>query len=453
MTGRYKAYPEYKDSTIDWVGDIPSSWVVKPTFSVFDPSVNKNTDGRETTVLSLSYGNIVERNVETNFGLLPESFNTYQIVDNGDLILRLTDLQNDKKSLRVGLVKQKGVITSAYLKLGVTKSIEPRFAYRLLHSYDTTKVFYGMGGGLRQSMKFEDFRRLPIVLPSYEEQQKIANFLDHETAKIDTLIAKQEKLIELLKEKRQAVISHSVTKGLNSDVPMKDSGVEWLGEVPEHWDLLKLRFISSFGRGLGITKANLQDTGIPCVSYGEVHSKYGFEVNVDKHALKCVSQTYLETNPECLLVEGDVIFADTSEDQDGSGNFTQLCGKERIFAGYHTVVVRFNVDLCNRFMAYVFDSESFRNQIRTSVKGVKVFSVTQAILKNATTWLPPIKEQESIAHHLDSITLKIDSLISNQEQAIVLMQERKTALISAAVTGKIDVRDWQEPTYQESEQR
>ncbi|WP_158122354.1 hypothetical protein [Vibrio vulnificus] len=147
MTGRYKAYPEYKDSTIDWVGDIPSSWVVKPTFSVFDPSVNKNTDGRETTVLSLSYGNIVERNVETNFGLLPESFSTYQIVDNGDLILRLTDLQNDKKSLRVGLVKQKGVITSAYLKLGVTKSIEPRFAYRLLHSYDTTKVFYGMGGG------------------------------------------------------------------------------------------------------------------------------------------------------------------------------------------------------------------------------------------------------------------------------------------------------------------
>lgn len=440
MTGRYKAYPEYKDSGIDWVGDIPSSWCVKPTYSVFDPSVTKNSDGQEKTVLSLSYGRIIVRDVEANFGLLPESFNTYQIVNDGDLILRLTDLQNDKKSLRVGLVKQTGIITSAYLKLHSSDFIEPRFAYRLLHSYDTTKVFYGMGGGLRQSMKFEDFRRLPIIVPPFEEQQRIANFLDLETAKIDTLITKQEKLIELLKEKRQAVISHAVTKGLNPDAPMKDSGVEWLGEVPEHWDLLKLRFISSFGRGLGITKANLQDTGIPCVSYGEVHSKYGFEVNVDKHALKCVSQTYLETNPECLLVEGDVIFADTSEDQDGSGNFTQLCGKKRVFAGYHTVVVRFNVDLCSRFMAYVFDSESFRNQIRTSVKGVKVFSVTQAILKNATTWLPPIKEQESIVCHLDNITLKIDSLISNQEQAIVLMQERKTALISAAVTGKIDVR-------------
>ncbi|EGQ7929641.1 restriction endonuclease subunit S [Vibrio vulnificus] len=443
MTGRYKVYPEYKKSSIDWVGDIPSTWLVKPTFSVFEPSVNKNTDGRETTVLSLSYGNIIERNVETNFGLLPESFNTYQIVDNGDLILRLTDLQNDKKSLRVGLVKQKGIITSAYLKLGVTKSIEPRFAYRLLHSYDTTKVFYGMGGGLRQSMKFEDFRRLPIVLPPYEEQQKIANFLDHETAKIDTLIAKQEKLIELLKEKRQAVISHVVTKGLNPHAPMKDSGVELLGEVPEHWELSKLRFMSSFGRGLGITKANLHETGVPCVSYGEVHSKYGFEVNADKHALKCVSEAYLENNPECLLSEGDIIFADTSEDQDGAGNFTQISGSQRIFAGYHTVVVKLSFEIYKRFMAYVFDSESFRNQIRTSVKGVKVFSVTQAILKNSTIWLPPVKEQKAITEHLDNITSKIDRLISNQNKAIKLMRERKIALISAAVTGKIDVRDWQ----------
>ena len=197
MTGRYKAYPEYKDSEIEWVGDIPASWTVKPTFSVFDPSVSKNTEGQESTVLSLSYGNIVERDVDTNFGLLPESFNTYQIVRDGDLILRLTDLQNDKKSLRVGLVKQTGIITSAYLKLRSNQSIDSRFAYRLLHSYDTTKVFYGMGGGLRQSMKFEDFRRLPILVPPLEEQQKIANFLDHETPKIDTLIAKQEKLIEL----------------------------------------------------------------------------------------------------------------------------------------------------------------------------------------------------------------------------------------------------------------
>ena len=204
--------------------------------------MKKNLKGLEGNILSLSYGSIVRRNVEDNSGLLPESFNTYQIVDYGDIILRLTDLQNDKRSLRVGLVKETGIITSAYMKLSAIKTINPFFAYRLLHSYDTAKVFYNMGGGLRQSMKFEDFRRLPILLPSLQEQKEIADFLEHETAKIDTLIAKQERLIELLKEKRQAVISHAVTKGLDPTVPMKESGVEWLGEVPAHWIINQLKF-------------------------------------------------------------------------------------------------------------------------------------------------------------------------------------------------------------------
>ncbi|ARM34977.1 hypothetical protein B0B39_16300 [Legionella longbeachae] len=241
MTIRYKVYPEYKDSGVEWVGDIPTTWQVNPSFSVFDPSTEKNSEGQEETVLSLSYGNINVRDVENNFGLLPESFNTYQIVDKGDIILRLTDLQNDKKSLRVGFAKQRGIITSAYLKLKSKKNLEPRFAYRLLHSYDTTKVFYGMGGGLRQSMNFEDFRRLPVLIPPIEEQRAIADFLDKQTAKIDTLIEKQKRLIQLLEEKSQAMISHAVTKGLNPNVKMKDSVTEWLGEVPEHWNIKKIK--------------------------------------------------------------------------------------------------------------------------------------------------------------------------------------------------------------------
>ena len=229
---KYQLYPEYKDSGVEWVGDMPRHWQSKPAFAVVMDECIKNSDGAESNVLSLSYGNIVERDVETNFGLLPESFNTYQIVNPGDIILRLTDLQNDKRSLRVGRSTLQGIITSAYLKLSCSGELNDRYAYRLLHSYDTTKVFYGMGGGLRQSMKFEDFRRLPFLVPPLEEQRTIAAFLDHETARIDRLIAQQQRLIELLKEKRQAVISHAVTKGLNPNAPMKDSGVEWLGQVP-----------------------------------------------------------------------------------------------------------------------------------------------------------------------------------------------------------------------------
>ncbi|MDM2779809.1 restriction endonuclease subunit S [Citrobacter sp. Cpo142] len=200
-----------KDSGIEWLDSIPSSWEVKPTYAICSASTEKNTDGLENNVLSLSYGNIIKRKTDTNFGLLPDSFNTYQIVKDGDIILRLTDLQNDKNSLRVGLVTQSGIITPAYLKLSVKHAITPSFSYYLLHTYDIFKVFYGMGGGLRQSMKFEDFRRLPLLIPSKIEQESIVTFIDKRIIKIDILIEKQLQQIALLKERRTALISAAVT--------------------------------------------------------------------------------------------------------------------------------------------------------------------------------------------------------------------------------------------------
>nr|WP_258167310.1 restriction endonuclease subunit S [Scandinavium goeteborgense] len=288
-----------------------------------------------------------------------------------------------------------------------------------------------------------------MLLPKFEEQLSIAAFLDHETAKIDTLIDNQQQLIELLKEKRQAVISHAVTKGLNPDVPMKDSGVEWLGEIPRCWELSKLRYNFSFGKGLTITKENLRNEGIPCINYGEVHSKYGFEVDPLIHSLKCVDKKYLKDNINSLLSNGDIVFADTSEDLEGSGNFTQLISNERVFAGYHTIISRPLRRDNTRFYAYLFDCQELRTQIRTAVKGVKVFSVTQAILRNLSIWLPSENEQQIIAEFLDHETAKIDTLIEKQLQQIELLKERRTALISAAVTGKIDVRDWVAPAPQQ----
>jgi len=214
----------------------------------------------------------------------------------------------------------------------------------------------------------------------------------------------------------------------------KESGVRFFDYIPQHWAISKVRFISSFGRGLGITKANLKDTGVPCVSYGEVHSKYGFEVDPTKHDLKCVDEEYMKTSPDALLSKGDFAFADTSEDIDGSGNFTQLVSDETLFAGYHTVVVRPNSDNYYRFLAYVFDSSEYRTQIRDAVKGVKVFSVTQAILKNTNVWLPTYEEQQKIANFLDHETAKIDTLITKQEKLIVLLKEKRQAVISHAVT-------------------
>jgi type I restriction enzyme S subunit len=221
---------------------------------------------------------------------------------------------------------------------------------------------------------------------------------------------------------------------------MKDSGVEWLGEVPQHWNFDKLRYIFNFSKGLTITKADLMETGIPCVNYGEIHSKYGFEVSAERHALKCVDSSYLESDKSSLMSNGDFVFADTSEDLEGAGNFTHVSGDTNIFAGYHTIIARQTKNNNARFLAYLIDSKVFRTQIRLAVKGVKVFSITQAILRDSSVWLPNITEQTAIVNFLDDKTAKIDTLIAKARQAIELMKERRKALISAAVTGKIDVR-------------
>ena len=214
----------------------------------------------------------------------------------------------------------------------------------------------------------------------------------------------------------------------------KDSGVEWLGKIPSHWTMSKLRYLFDFSKGLSITKENLQDEGIPCVNYGEVHSKYGFEVDPKKHLLKCVSENYLKTSENALLNNGDFVFADTSEDLKGSGNFTHLVGDEQIFAGYHTVIARPHNANASRFYAYLFESKEFRSQIHLAVKGVKVFSITQAMLRSANAWLPSTDEQVKIANFLDHETAKIDSLIEKQQQLIQLLKEKRQAVISHTVT-------------------
>lgn len=214
----------------------------------------------------------------------------------------------------------------------------------------------------------------------------------------------------------------------------KDSVADWVEAIPTHWETSKLRYRFTFSKGLTITKENLADEGIPCVNYGEVHSKYGFEVDPTIHPLKCVSEDYLKSSPNALLSQGDLVFADTSEDIEGSGNFTQLTSKHLVFAGYHTIIARPNDKQCSRFYAYFLDSQELRTQIRHAVKGVKVFSITQAILRAVDIWLPTLEERIKIASFLDHETAKIDTLIAKQQQLITLLKEKRQAVISHAVT-------------------
>lgn len=214
----------------------------------------------------------------------------------------------------------------------------------------------------------------------------------------------------------------------------KDSGVPWLGDIPSHWEVIDSKFILNFSRGLTITKSNLIDEGIPCVNYGEVHSKYGFEIDPQQHKLKCVPKAYLEQFEYAILNRGDFIFADTSEDYAGSGNFTYLNSDTTTFAGYHTIVARLKFDYNPRYLAYVFDSNEFRTQVKVQVSGVKVFSITHNILKNASVWLPPTSEQELIVSFLDKRLSHIDTLISKQKQLLEKLAEQRSAVITHVVT-------------------
>ncbi len=214
----------------------------------------------------------------------------------------------------------------------------------------------------------------------------------------------------------------------------KDSGIDRLGEIPEHWEVKRFQSLFLLGKGLSITKADLKEEGVRCVNYGEIHSKYGFELKPEKHSLKFVDKSYLKTYPNALLKKGDFVFADTSEDISGSGNFTFLNSDISVFSGYHTVIARPIHKGESKFFAYQFDSTGIRQQIRCKVKGVKVFSITQSLLKEVQLFIPQLHEQKAISKFLDDKCEKIDSAIHLKEQQIEKLKEFRQITIHNAVT-------------------
>lgn len=387
-------------------------------------------------MLSLSYGKIKRKNIDSNDDLLPASFDGYNIIENGDIVLRLTDLQNDHTSLRVGRATEKGIITSAYTTLRPMNKDNSRFLYYLLHAFDLKKGFYGMGAGVRQGLNYSEVKSLKIILPNDKsEQTKIANFLDKKCAQIDSIIEESKKSIEEYKSWKQSVIFEAVT-GKNLSCKKKDTCIEWLGEIPEEWEVQRLKSYFNFKKGLPITKENLEDSGISVISYGQIHSKNNNGVSICNELIRFVDKSYLKSNSESLVKKGDFIFADTSEDLEGCGNCAYVNSDEIIFAGYHTIIFSSKYQNENKYLAYLFLTDAWRTQIRCNCSGVKLFSITKKILSKVRIILPPLSEQESIANFLEKKCTQIDSLISEKQSLIKDLAEYKKSLIFEAVTGK-----------------
>lgn len=433
QSGRYKAYPEYKDSGVEWLGEIPSHWQVKRLGQFFKERREKVSD-KDYPPLSV-----------TMKGIVPQLENAAKsdAGDNRKLVLKndfVINSRSDRKGSS-GISSLDGSVSLISIVLE-PKGISPRYAHHLLRSYNFQEEFYRHGKGIVADLWSTNSSEMKdILIPEISENESnaIASFLDYETAKIDTLIEKQQCLIELLTEKRQAVISHAVTKGLNPDVQMKDSGVEWLGEVPEHWDVSKLKW-----------QAMTTSGGTPTTSKYELYYENGdipwirtTDLNNDKlyeTPIKITSRAVSDSACSILPVDSVLLAM-----YGGAGSI----GKHSLLKFESTI----NQAVCGILPSHRCVPEYlhryyefYRPFWMVGAAGTrKDPNIGQDTIKEGLVLIPPYKEQQEIAEYIDAMNEKYEDLTEKANLQIQLMQERRTALISAAVTGKIDVRDWVRP--------
>lgn len=399
-------YSEMKKRSVEWIGEIPEQWETKYLFQIASQVKCKNINGQETNLLSLSYGKIKRKNIETTEGLLPASFEGYNIVEPGDIVLRLTDLQNDHTSLRVGKVRERGIITSAYVTLRPFQG-ESQYLYYALHAYDLKKGFYGMGAGVRQGLTFTEAKMIEIPFPAMEIQLAIADYLDEKCGAIDEIIEQAKATIEEYKAWKSSVIFEAVTKGLDPNVEMKDSGVEWIGQVPKHWHICKLKFLCKMQAGKNITSEEIQKSGSYPVYGGNGIRGYFSHYNVDK---------------ESIVI----------------GRQGALCGNVHLVANFfwateHAVVTQCTQYEYIRHLFYLLKGMNL-NQYASDSAAQPGLSV--GIMENLMSILAPQNEQKQIAAYLDRKCSAIDEIIAEKEALIADMDAYKKSLIFETVTGK-----------------
>lgn len=413
---------EMKDSGIEWVGIIPSNWIIHPVYYYFGERKNKNKFGQEDNLLSLSYGKIIRKDINTSEGLLPESFNTYNIAEKGDIVIRPTDLQNDKRSLRTGLVRERGIITSAYICLKPIKDIDSRFFNYQLHSYDVIKVFYNMGNGVRQGLNFSEFSHLLVFEPPLGEQKRIADYLDAKCAEIDALAADIQAQIDTLEQYKRSVITEAVTKGLNPDAEMKDSGIQWIGMMPAHWDCIRGKYILKY-----IQKPIRKDDGvITCFRDGEVTLRSNRREDGFTMADKEIGYQGIDVGD--LVVHGMDGFAGAIGISDSRGKASPVL---------NVLDTKQN----KRYIMYFLRSMAYSDVFLAMATGIRVRSCDLRWNKLSELFypVPPREEQEEIVNYIDSVIQKTDDVIADKKTQLSTLDAYKKSLIYEYVTGKKEV--------------
>ncbi|HAV5745296.1 TPA: restriction endonuclease subunit S [Acinetobacter baumannii] len=437
---KYQKYAEYKESAVEWLGEIPSHWRVSKVkyLAPFQVGWTPPTKNDTNFIGENLWVNISDLKAKTITSTSKQISDKAALEASMDITPKGSLMYSFK--LSVGAVSFAGcdMYTNEAIASFLDKSKLPlSFLYYVLPQFvieNASTNIYGAKILNQELIKNANLLELP-----FDEAQTIANFLDYETAKIDTLIAKQEELIALLKEKRQAVISHAVTKGLNPNVPMKDSGVEWLGEVPEHWRICRLKHVGYIQSGIAKGK-DLKDKisiSVPMLRVANVQDGY---LNLDEVHQIDIEPEQLE---RYLLQNGDVLMNEGGDnDKLGRGavwrNEIKNCiHQNHVFAIRTTLIEPEWLDILTRASYAKF------HFFRQSKQSTNLASISATNIKETPILAPPKNEREQILSYLNKQFDRFSKLENRCYQQVELLKERRTALISAAVTGKIDVRHWQ----------
>ena len=437
---KYQQYTEYKNSGVEWLEEVPQHWALVPCRAVVDHIVEKNSNNALDNYLSLMANiGVIRYEDKGDIGnKKPDDLSKCKIVRRGQLVINSMNYAIGS----YGMSPYDGICSPVYIVLQTKKDIFlERFALRIFENTPFQKYLATFGNGIlehRAAINWEDIKNKYVPLPTLDEQKNILDFLDHETSKIDSLIEKQQQLIELLKEKRQAVISHAVTKGLNPDVAMKDSGVEWLGEVPEHWGATKIKYVAE----LTPKKSELSNSDSRLCTFIPMEKlKLGSLVKDEEKQISEVIGGYT------YFKDGDLLLAKVTPCFENKNMVVANDLKNGIgFGSSEIYVLRTNSKVNTQFLYYRLQEDQFielATGAMTGAGGLK--RVPSEFLNNFEFALPPLSEQITIKEYLDQYLIKNECLMNKAQSAIQLMKERRTALISAAVTGKIDVRNWQNP--------
>ncbi len=424
----FPRYSNYLDSGLNWLGDVPSHWSIRRLGYYLGERREKVSD-RDYPPLSVTKDGIVPQ-LET--AAKTDDGDNRKRVCKGDFVI---NSRSDRKG-SAGLSALDGSVSLISTVLKPKESVHGSFVHHLLRSAPFQEEFYRFGKGIVAdlwSTNYTAMSGITLAMPPFREQVAIATFLDRETAKIDALIAEQQRLIELLQEKRQAVISHAVTKGLNPDAPMKDSGVEWLGEVPEHWRIKRIKHTARMESGHTPDRkieAYWINCDIPWVSLNDT----GFLRDNDyiSETAYYINELGIQNSSARLLPERVVVFS-----RDATIGRCAITTRPMAVSQHFIAWVCGNEILPEYLLLRL---KSMTQELERLTFGATLKTIGMPDVKTLATPVPPIKEQEQIVEYAKEATVSLENMSASAQKAVALLQERRSALISAAVTGQIDVR-------------